>query len=163
MVQRVAEFGTRIVCTRKTTPGLRSLEKYAVRAGGGYNHRFGLDDAVLIKENHIAVAGSISEAITRARSSVGHMVKIEVEVETIVQLKETLEFEVDVVLLDNMAVETVREAVELTKGRVLTEVSGGITPENAVPLAAAGVDLLSAGYLTHSSPALDITFEILPC
>ena len=162
MVQRVAEFGTRIVCTRKTTPGLRSLEKYAVRAGGGFNHRFGLDDAVLIKENHIAVAGSIREAITRARSSVGHMVKIEVEVETIVQLKEALEFEIDAVLLDNMAVATVREAVELAKGRVLTEVSGGITPDNVIPLAAAGVDLLSVGYLTHSSPALDVTFEILP-
>ena len=162
MVQRVAEFGTRIVCTRKTSPGLRSLEKYAVRAGGGFNHRFGLDDAVLIKENHIAVAGSIREAITRARSSVGHMVKIEVEVETIVQLKEALEFEIDAVLLDNMAVATVREAVELAKGRVLTEVSGGITPDNVIPLAAAGVDLLSVGYLTHSSPALDVTFEILP-
>lgn len=163
MVQRVAEFGTRIVCTRKTTPGLRSLEKYAVRVGGGYNHRFGLDDAVLIKENHIAVAGGISEAISRARRSIGHMVKIEVEVETIAQLKEALECEIDVVLLDNMAAATVREAVELAKGRVLTEVSGGITPEKVVPLAAAGVDLLSAGYLTHSSPALDVTFEILPC
>jgi nicotinate-nucleotide pyrophosphorylase (carboxylating) len=162
MVQQVKEFGTRIVCTRKTTPGLRSLEKYAVRVGGGFNHRFGLDDAVLIKENHIAFAGSVSEAVRRARRSIGHLVKVEVEVETVAQLREALELEIDAVLLDNMSVETVRRAVELSRGRVLTEVSGGITPDNVVPLAAAGVDLLSVGYLTHSSPALDVTFEILP-
>ncbi len=162
MVQQVREFGTKIVCTRKTTPGLRSLEKYAVRVGGGFNHRFGLDDAVLIKENHIAFAGSVSEAVKRARRSIGHMVKVEVEVETVEQLQEALELEIDTVLLDNMSVETVRKAVELAKGRVLTEVSGGITPDNVISLAAAGVDLLSVGYLTHSSPALDVTFEILP-
>lgn len=163
MVQQVQGFGTKIICTRKTTPGLRSLEKYAVRIGGGFNHRFGLDDAVLIKENHIAFAGSVSEAVRRARRSIGHMVKVEIEVETIAQLQEALELEIDAVLLDNMSVETVSAAVELSRGRVLTEVSGGITPDNVVPLAAAGVDLLSVGYLTHSSPALDVTFEILPC
>jgi len=163
MVRQVKGYGTKIACTRKTTPGLRSLDKYAVRVGGGFNHRFGLDDAVLIKENHIAVAGSVSEAVRRARGSIGHMVKVEIEVETIAQLQEALELEIDAVLLDNMSVETVREAVEFSRGRVLTEVSGGITPENVVPLAAAGVDLLSVGYLTHSSPALDVTFEILPC
>lgn len=163
MVRRISGSGCRVVCTRKTTPGLRSLDKYAVRVGGGFNHRFGLDDAVLIKENHIAVAGNISEAVTRVRRSIGHMVKVEVEVETLVQLREALGQEIDAVLLDNMDIETLRQAVKLAKGRVLTEVSGGITPDNVSQLAATGVDLLSVGYLTHSAPALDVTFEIVPC
>lgn len=152
--------GTAVVCTRKTTPGLRSLEKYAVRAGGGSNHRFGLGDAVLIKDNHVALAGGVGEAIRRVQRSVGHMVKVEVEVDTLEQLAEALEHTVDAVLLDNMSVEQVREAVSRVDGRMLVEVSGGLTPERAGELAAAGVDLISVGWLTHSAPALDVSLEV---
>jgi len=154
------ETSAKVLCTRKTTPGLGALEKYAVRAGGGFNHRFGLDDGVLIKENHLAVVGSIEEAVRRARMRVGHMVKIEVEVETIDQLREALSQNIDAVLLDNMPLEKVREAVRLVDGKVLVEVSGGITADRAVKLAETGADLLSIGWLTHSAPSLDVALEM---
>ncbi len=131
-----------------------------MRAGGGSNHRFGLDDAVLIKDNHIAVAGGLAPAVERARRHVGHMVKIEVEVDSLEQLREALALGVDAVLLDNMPVETLREAVKLAKGKALTEASGGITPKTAPAIAATGVDLLSVGWLTHSSPALDVALDV---
>ena len=148
-----------IVCTRKTTPGLRALEKYAVRAGGGGNHRFGLDDAILIKDNHIALAGDIRTAIARAKAQAGHLVKIEVEVDTLAQLDEVLALGVDAVLLDNMSVDQLRQAVAMTGGRAITEASGRITAETARAIAATGVDLISAGWITHSSAALDIGLD----
>ena len=150
----------RIVCTRKTTPGLRALEKYAVRAGGGSNHRFGLDDAVLIKDNHIAVAGGIKAAIERARAGVGHLVKIEVEVDTLGQLEEALDVGVDAVLLDNMDPATLAEAVKRVDGRAITEASGRITPETVAAVAASGVDLISVGWITHSAPILDLGLDV---
>ncbi len=162
MVEAVAGTGARVVCTRKTTPGLRALEKYAVRAGGGFNHRFGLDGAVLIKDNHIAVAGGIREALERARAEVDHLVKIEVEVETLTQLEEALEAGVDAVLLENMDPEMLRKAVEIVDGRVVIEASGGIGLGNAAEVAKCGVDVLSVGWLTHSAPALDIALEVEP-
>jgi nicotinate-nucleotide pyrophosphorylase (carboxylating) len=157
----VAPHGAHVVCTRKTTPGLRTLEKYAVRCGGGRNHRFGLDDAVLIKDNHVALAGGIRPAVERARHTVGHLVKIELEVTTLDQLREALDLGVDVVLLDNMSLETLREAVGMAKGRAVTEASGGISPKTAAVVAATGVDLLSAGWLTHSAPALDVALDVM--
>ncbi len=161
LVAAVAQYGAaRIVCTRKTTPGLRALEKYAVRAGGGSNHRFGLDDAVLIKDNHRALAGGLKPAVERARAYVGHLVKIEVEVDSLDQLEEALALGVDVVLLDNMPLDTLREAVRMAKGRALTEASGGITPQTAPAVAATGVDMISVGWLTHSSPALDVALDV---
>lgn len=160
LVEAVQGLPTRVVCTRKTTPGLRALEKYAVRAGGGTNHRFGLDDAVLIKDNHLVVAGSIAEAVRRVRRVVGHLVKVEVEVDTLAQLTEALACEIDAVLLDNMTPAQLREAVRMVAGRVVTEASGGITLETARDVAAAGVDLLSAGWLTHSAPALDVALDL---
>jgi nicotinate-nucleotide pyrophosphorylase (carboxylating) len=149
-----------IVCTRKTTPGLRALEKYAVRAGGGANHRFGLDDAVLIKDNHVAIAGGVAEALARARGRVGHMVRVEVEVDDLDQLREALASGADAVLLDNMDEATLREAVELCRGRAITEASGGIRPETVAAVAATGVDLISVGWITHSAPALDVAMEV---
>jgi nicotinate-nucleotide pyrophosphorylase (carboxylating) len=160
LVALVAPYHTRIVCTRKTTPGLRALEKYAVKAGGGSNHRFGLDDAVLIKDNHVALAGGIRPAVERARAYVGHLVKIELEVDTLDHLREALDLGVDVVLLDNMSLETLKEAVILAKGKALTEASGGITPQTAPAVAATGVDMISVGWLTHSSPALDVALDV---
>ncbi|HEX3557439.1 MAG TPA: carboxylating nicotinate-nucleotide diphosphorylase [Thermoanaerobaculia bacterium] len=160
LVRLVEPHGARIVCTRKTTPGLRALEKYAVRCGGGHNHRFGLDDAVLVKDNHVALAGGLRTAVERARRAVGHLVKIEVEVDSLAMLREALDLGVDVVLLDNMSVETLREAVTLARGRAITEASGGITPETAAAIAATGVDLLSLGWLTHSAPALDVALDV---
>ena len=153
--------GTRaqIVCTRKTTPGLRALEKYAVRAGGGANHRFGLDDAVLIKDNHIALAGSLSIAVARAKANVGHLVKIEVEVDTLSQLEEALTAGVDAVLLDNMTTEQLAKAVAMVAGRAITEASGRITAATAPATAATGVDLISVGWLTHSAASLDIGLD----
>jgi nicotinate-nucleotide pyrophosphorylase (carboxylating) len=153
--------GTRaqIVCTRKTTPGLRALEKYAVRAGGGANHRFGLDDAVLIKDNHIALAGGLRAAVERAKANVGHLVKIEVEVDTLSQLKEALSAGVDAVLLDNMTTEQLAEAVAMVDGRTITEASGRITAATAPAIAATGVDLISVGWLTHSAASLDIGLD----
>lgn len=149
----------RIVCTRKTTPGLRALEKHAVRMGGGGNHRFGLDDAVLIKDNHIAIAGGIEPAVERARRHAGHLTKIEVEVDTLAQLEEVLALEVDVVLLDNMPPTTLSAAVKLIGGRCLAEASGNVTRETVAAIAATGVDLISVGWLTHSAPALDIGLD----
>ncbi|KJF74997.1 carboxylating nicotinate-nucleotide diphosphorylase [Agrobacterium arsenijevicii] len=148
-----------VACTRKTTPGLRALEKYAVRAGGGMNHRFALYDAVLIKDNHIAVAGGVAEAIRSAKAGVGHLVKIEVEVDTLTQLREAMEEGVDAVLLDNMTPEQLREAVEIVAGRAITEASGRINPETAPAIAATGIDLISVGWLTHSAPVLDIGLD----
>jgi nicotinate-nucleotide pyrophosphorylase (carboxylating) len=151
----------RIVCTRKTTPGLRALEKYAVRMGGGGNHRFGLDDAVLIKDNHIAIAGGIRPAVDRARRHAGHLTKIEVEVDTLAQLEEVLALEVDVVLLDNMPPATLGAAVEMIDGRCLAEASGNVTRVTVAAIAASGVDLISVGWLTHSAPALDIGLDFV--
>lgn len=149
----------RIVCTRKTTPGLRALEKHAVRLGGGGNHRFGLDDAVLIKDNHIAIAGGIKPAVERARQHAGHLTKIEVEVDTLAQLEEVLALEVDVVLLDNMPPAMLSEAVKMIDGRCLAEASGNVSRETVAAIAASGVDLISVGWLTHSAPALDIGLD----
>ncbi|RWB67657.1 carboxylating nicotinate-nucleotide diphosphorylase [Mesorhizobium sp.] len=148
-----------IVCTRKTTPGLRALEKHAVRAGGGANHRFGLDDAVLIKDNHIALAGDIRTAIDRARAAAGHMVKIEVEVDTLDQLDIALAAGVDAVLLDNMSVEQLTEAVAMVGGCAITEASGRVAAQTAPAIAATGVDLISVGWITHSAPILDIGLD----
>ena len=159
IVARVSAYPAHVVCTRKTTPGLRALEKYAVRAGGGSNHRFGLDDAVLIKDNHIVAAGGISEAIRRIRLRTGHMVKIEVEVDTLEQLQSALKEQVDAVLLDNMPLNVLAEAVRITDKKAITEASGGITPQTAEAIASTGVDLLSIGWLTHSAPALDIALD----
>lgn len=159
IVTTITGTKARIVCTRKTTPGLRALEKYAVRAGGGANHRFGLDDAVLIKDNHIAVAGGVGPAIARAKAGVGHLVKIEVEVDTLDQLAEMLSVGVDAVLLDNMTNDQLRRAVAMVAGRAVTEASGRVTPETAPAIAATGVDLISIGWLTHSAPVLDIGLD----
>lgn len=159
-VKAVEGTGARIVCTRKTTPGLRALEKYAVRCGGGSNHRFGLDDAVLIKDNHLVVAGGVRPAVERARAAVGHMVTVELEVDTLEQLEEGLAVGVDAVLLDNMDPETLRAAVKLVDGRCLTEASGGIDLDTAAAVASTGVNLLSVGALTHSAPWLDVSLEV---
>ncbi|MCA1453338.1 carboxylating nicotinate-nucleotide diphosphorylase [Bradyrhizobium sp. BRP22] len=161
LVSAVKGTRAQIVCTRKTTPGLRTLEKYAVRAGGGGNHRFGLDDAVLIKDNHIALAGNIRTAIERAKAHVGHLVKIEVEVDTLAQFEEALTLGIDAVLLDNMTVDDLRQAVAMARGKVITEASGRITAATAPAIAAAGVDLISVGWVTHSSAALDIGLDYL--
>ncbi|MET0347386.1 MAG: carboxylating nicotinate-nucleotide diphosphorylase [Methyloceanibacter sp.] len=158
-VKAVEGTGARIACTRKTTPGLRALEKYAVRAGGGVNHRFGLYDAVLVKDNHIAAAGGIAGALARLKSRAGHSVRIEVEVDTLDQLAEALKFPIDAVLLDNMDAATLREAVKLVAGRVVTEASGGVTLENVREIASTGVDVISAGALTHSPRNLDSSLE----
>ncbi len=160
LVDLVAGTKARIVCTRKTTAGWRALERYAVRCGGGSDHRFGLDDAVLIKDNHIAVAGSIRACVAAARASAGHMVKVEVEVDTLEQLREALNEPVDAVLLDNMAPAQLREAVSIVNGKAITEASGGITKANVADVARTGVDLISVGWLTHSSPALDVGLDI---
>ena len=159
LVAAVNGTRARIVCTRKTTPGLRALEKYAVRAGGGANHRFGLDDAVLIKDNHIALAGNILTAVERVKANVGHLVKIEIEVDTLSQLEEALAVGADAVLLDNMTTEQLAQAVTMAKGRVVTEASGRITAATAPAIAATGVDLISVGWLTHSAASLDIGLD----
>ena len=161
VVALVAGTGARVADTRKTTPGLRALEKYAVRVGGGHNHRFGLDDAVLIKDNHVAVAGGVGEAVRRAQAAVGHLVKVEVEVTSLAQAAEALDAGAEVILLDNMTPAQMREAVALLAGRALTEASGGITPDNAAEIAATGVDVLSLGWLTHSVPALDVALDVV--
>ena len=159
VVAAVRGHKARIVCTRKTTPGLRAVEKHAVRAGGGANHRFGLDDAVLIKDNHVAIAGGIRPAVERARRAVGHLVKIEVEVDSLDQLDAALALGVDAVLLDNMTPELLAEGVARVAGRAVTEASGRITPETAPAIARTGVDLISIGWLTHSAAALDIGLD----
>jgi len=161
-VRLVAGTGARVVCTRKTTPGLRALEKYAVRCGGGANHRYGLDDAVLIKDNHVAIAGGIGPALERVRDKVGHTVKVEIEVDTLEQLDEVLAIGVDAVLLDNMSPDQLQTAVLRIDGRIISEASGGISRETAAAVAASGVDLLSIGALTHSAPSLDVSLEMSP-
>ena len=159
VVRAVEGTRTRICCTRKTIPGLRALQKYAVRVGGGANHRFGLDDAVLIKDNHIAIAGGVAVAIERARQAIGHLVKIEVEVDTLAQLAEALPFRPDAVLLDNMGPDLLAQAVSMIGGRAVSEASGRVTPDTAPALAATGVDLISIGWLTHSVSVLDIGLD----
>jgi len=159
LVEAVKGHKARICCTRKTMPGLRAVQKYAVRIGGGINHRFGLDDAVLIKDNHVAAAGGVREAIEAARAGVGHLVKIEVEVDSLDQLEEAMAAGVDAVLLDNMGPNLLAEAVRMIDGRAIAEASGRITPATAPAIAAAGVDLISAGWLTHSASVLDIGLD----
>ncbi|HEY0836604.1 MAG TPA: carboxylating nicotinate-nucleotide diphosphorylase [Azospirillum sp.] len=160
LVRAVEGTNARIVCTRKTTPGLRALEKHAVRLGGGANHRFGLDDAVLIKDNHIAIAGGIRPAVERVRAAIGHMVKVEVEVDTLDQLQELLDLRVDAVLLDNMDPPTLARAVALVDGRMVTEASGNVTLATVRPIAETGVDMISVGWITHSAPNLDIGLDV---
>jgi len=162
MVRAVSHTNARITCTRKTTPGLRAVEKYAVRAGGGSNHRFGLDDAMLIKDNHIALAGGVAQALSLARRRAGHLVKIELEVDTLDQLDEALAAGVDVVLLDNMTLDRLAEAVRRVAGRAVTEASGRVTPQTAAGIAETGVDLIAVGWLTHSAPVMDIGLDIVP-
>lgn len=162
LVRAIDGTGAAIACTRKTTPGLRALEKYAVRAGGGVNHRFSLADAVLIKDNHIAIAGGVTAALTNARANVGHMVKIEIEVDTLEQLAEVLDIGADAVLLDNMNPTILRKAVAMIDGRAIAEASGGITPSSVRAVAEAGVDLISSGWITHSAPCLDIGLDFEP-
>lgn len=162
VVARLQGLPTRVVCTRKTTPGLRALEKHAVRLGGGANHRFGLDDAVLVKDNHRRLAGGLGGAVSRVRAACGHMVKVEVEVETLEQLDEALALGVDAVLLDNFSIDMLAAAVGRCRGRALCEASGGVTPHNARAVAETGVDLISLGFLTHSAPALDVAFDLPP-
>jgi len=159
LAEAVAGTKAQIVCTRKTTPGLRLLEKYAVRCGGGFNHRFGLDDAVLIKDNHILVAGGLAPALERARAGAGHMMSIEVEVETLDQLEEALRLGVNTILLDNMGIDELKRAVELTKGRAVLEASGNVTLATARAIAETGVDYISSGAITHSAPCLDVTVD----
>jgi len=161
VVAAVAGTGVAVAGTRKTTPGLRALEKYAVRMGGGSNHRFGLDDAVMVKDNHIAVAGSVAAAVTRACRAVGHLVKVEVEVDGLEQIEEAISAGADVLLLDNMGPDLLVEAVALVAGRAVTEASGGITLENAAAIAATGVDVISLGWLTHSAPNLDVALDVV--
>ena len=151
--------GAHITCTRKTTPGLRALEKYAVRCGGGINHRYGLDDAILIKDNHIAACGGIGPALQRAKAAAGHLVKIEIEVDTLAQLDEALPYEPDVVMLDNFSLDDLRLAVIRAKRTVLLEASGGVTLETVRAIAETGVDVISSGALTHSAPVLDIGLD----
>lgn len=160
-VDLIEGTGAKVTCTRKTTPGLRAFEKYAVRCGGGSNHRFGLDDAVLIKDNHIAVTGSVAGAIRQARDFVGHLVKVEVEVDTLEQLAEALTASPDVVLLDNMEPDKLREAVTMLEGSgVIAEASGGITPDSVRSIAETGIDYISTGFVTHSSPVFDLGLDI---
>jgi nicotinate-nucleotide pyrophosphorylase (carboxylating) len=160
-VARVKHTKARIVCTRKTIPGLRALEKYAVRCGGGMNHRFGLDDAILIKDNHIAVSGGVTAALKAARASAGHLVKVEIEVDSLAQLEEVLKTGgADVALLDNMDIATMKRAVEMARGKLALEASGGVNLDTAAAIAETGVDMISVGALTHSAPALDLGLDI---
>ena len=163
VVAAVEPYGVKVSCTRKTMPGMRAIQKYAVRAGGGANHRFGLDDAILIKDNHLAIAGGIRPALTRARAAAGHLVSIELEVDTLEQLAEGLEVGgVDVFLLDNMTPDQLRQAVAMIDHRAVAEASGGVTPQNAAMIAATGIDLISMGWLTHSVRAMDIGLDYQP-
>jgi nicotinate-nucleotide pyrophosphorylase (carboxylating) len=157
----IAHTKARIVCTRKTTPGLRAIEKYAVRCGGGMNHRFGLDDAILIKDNHIAVAGGVAAALRRAKAFAGHLVAIEIEVDRLSQLQEALTEGATAVLLDNMSLGDMREAVRLTQGRAVLEASGNVTLDTVKAIAETGVDLVSSGALTHSAPNFDVGLDIV--
>ncbi len=159
IVDSVAEYPAQITCTRKTIPGLRIVQKYAVRCGDGRNHRLGLDDAILIKDNHIAIAGDISTAIKQAQAFAGHLIPIEVEVDTLEQLEQALAVGVNIVLLDNMAPDVLTQAVAMCQGKAKTEASGGITPETVKAVAETGVDFIAMGYLTHSTTALDIGLD----
>jgi nicotinate-nucleotide pyrophosphorylase (carboxylating) len=159
LVNAVAGTKARIVETRKTTPGLRLLEKYAVRCGGGFNHRFGLDDAVLIKDNHIVAAGGIAPAIERVRAGLGHMAKIELEVDSLAQLEEALALGVDTILLDNMSPDDLKRAVATTRGRAVLEASGNVTLATVRAIAETGVDYISSGAITHSAPNLDVALD----
>jgi len=161
-VEEIKGTAAHIIDTRKTTPGLRAFEKFAVRAGGGLNHRFGLCDAILIKDNHIVAAGGIGSALQRAHARAGHMVKIEIEVTTLAQLEEALAHAPDAVLLDNMPLDRLKAAVTLVAGRVVTEASGGVNLETVRDIALTGVDLISVGALTHSAPSLDVGFDFEP-
>jgi nicotinate-nucleotide pyrophosphorylase (carboxylating) len=160
VVARLEGLATRVAATRKTTPGLRALEKHAVLLGGGASHRYGLDDAILVKDNHVALAGGIAEAVRRVRERAGHMVKVEVEVDTLEQLDEALAAGASALLLDNMDLATLREAVRRCRGRAFTEASGGIRPEEVRAVAETGVDLVSLGWLTHSARALDVALDV---
>ncbi len=160
-VKLIAHTKARVCCIRKTIPGLRALQKYAVRCGGGYNHRFGLDDAILIKDNHIAVAGGVAAVLKRAKSVAGHLVKIEIEVDNLDQLRQVLDAGgADVALLDNMSNADMRKAVEMVAGKLVLEASGGITLETAAAIAETGVDYLSSGAITHSAPNIDVALDI---
>ena len=159
LVDAVAATRARITCTRKTTPGLRLLEKYAVRCGGGFNHRFGLDDAVLIKDNHIAAAGGIKPVLERVRAGLGHMTKVEIEVDTIAQLEEALALGADTILLDNMSPADIKRAVALAHGRAVLEASGNVTADNVRAIAESGVDYISSGAITHSAPNFDLGLD----
>ncbi len=161
MVAAIAHTKAKITCTRKTIPGLRALQKYAVTCGGGFNHRFGLDDGILIKDNHIAVCGGVAAAISRARARAGHMVKIEVEVDTLDQLREALTAKPDIVMLDNMSPERLAEGVSIAGGKVILEASGGVTLDTAAAIAESGVDYLSCGAITHSAANLDLGLDIV--
>ena len=158
-VEAVAGTGVRITDTRKTTPGLRQLEKYAVRCGGGVNHRFGLDDAILIKDNHVAACGGIRPALERARAAAGHLVKVEIEVDGLDQLAEALPLSPDVIMLDNFSLSDLRKAVAMTAGRVTLEASGGVDLKTVRSIAETGVQVISVGALTHSAPGLDIGLD----
>lgn len=160
-VDAVAGSAAWITDTRKTTPGLRALEKYAVRCGGGTNHRFGLDDAILIKDNHVAACGSVGEAVRRAKAFAGHLVKVEVEVDSLLQLQEALAHDPDVIMLDNFTLEDMAEAVKITAGRVVLEASGGVTLDTVRAIAETGVDVISVGALTHSAKVLDIGLDAI--
>ena len=161
LVRKAGSGKTRVCCTRKTTPGLRALEKYAVRCGGGFNHRFGLDDAILIKDNHVAVAGGVRQVLERARAAAGHLVKIEIEVDSLEQLKDVLDTGLaDVVLLDNFDIASMKKAVAMVAGKLVIEASGGITLNNIAEIAGTGVDYASSGALTHSAPSLDVALDI---
>ena len=160
-VESISGTGAKITGTRKTTPGLRALEKYAVQCGGGANHRFGLDDAILIKDNHIVIAGGIAEALDRAKSAAGHLVKIEIEVDNLDQLVEAMKLAPDAVLFDNMPTDQLREAVRIVAGRAITEASGGVTIGSVRAIAETGVDLISSGWITHSAPSLDLALDIV--
>lgn len=158
--QAVSHTAARITDTRKTLPGLRMLDKYAVRVGGGVNHRFGLYDAVMIKDNHIAACGSITEAVSRVRAGIGHLVKVEVEADTLEQVEEAVKAQADVILFDNMKPHVIQEALLIVQGRALTEASGGIHPNTVKEYAETGVDYISLGWLTHSVTALDISLDL---
>ena len=160
VVDAVAGTGARIVDTRKTTPGLRALEKHAVRCGGGHNHRFGLFDAVMLKDNHLVAAGGIRAAVAAVRERIGHTVHVEVEVDHLEQVPEALQAGADSILLDNLDDDALRAAVEVVAGRAITEASGGITPARARAVAATGVDVISLGWLTHSAPRLDVALDL---
>jgi nicotinate-nucleotide pyrophosphorylase (carboxylating) len=159
-VALVAHTNAKICCTRKTTPGLRALEKYAVRCGGAMNHRFGLDDAILIKDNHIAVCGGIRQALRAAKLAAGHLVKIEIEVDTLDQLREVVDEGADFCLIDNMTIDQMREAVKIAAGHVKLEASGGVSLDTVKAIAETGVDLISSGGITHSAPILDVGLDI---